>query len=456
MANGALGPEERRLVLEKRIRELRRKKRAEQRRSKRPLRIALALLLALLILISISSGIYVLASGGEAGVYNAFEIPASNLSSFDSLILEQGEVSAPAISASAAILVDNKTGDVLYEVNADQSLPMASTTKIMTALLVLENAPLDENATVSAYAGNVGESSAWLEAGEILTVEQLLYALMLQSANDAAVVLAEHVGGSEEAFVVMMNDRASELGLQNTSFANPHGLDTQGHYTSARDLAAIASQAMAIPKFREVVTTGSYEIPWPGHPYTRVMENHNKFIKLYPAATGIKTGYTYGAGKCLVASAQKDGRELISVILNGGESYWDQTICLMDYGFDDFTLAEFAYSGQPLAEVEVGDLPRRKVDAVGSGDMVFTVRRDRLASYRSASINCLEWIPYPVKAGQEVGYMVIAEGTPQESRETLVSGEYRNTPNFLVRLLSFIWAVFESWWMVIKWLIPGL
>jgi len=365
-------------------------------------------------------------------------------------------VSAPAISAVAAILVDPITDDVLYEQNADQSLPLASTTKIMTAILTLENASLQETTTISDHASAVGESSAWLEKGELLSVEQLVYALMLQSANDAAVALAEYVGGSEDAFVEMMNAKAAELGLTHTSFSNPHGLDEEGHYTSARDLAAIASYAMDIPKFREIVVTDAYEIPWPGNPYPRVMQNHNRFLKMYPNATGIKTGYTLGAGLCLVASAEKDGSELISVILNGGETYWDQTISLMDYGFNDFTHVEFAYSGQPLAEVEVGDFPRRKVNAVGSDDLVFTVRRDRLDSYRRAELHYLEWVSYPVAAGQEVGYMMVAEGTPHESSEKLVSDGYRNTPSLLVRFFAFLGAVFGLWWKGILWLIPGL
>ena len=279
---------------------------------------------------------------------------------------------------------------------------------------------------------------------------------MVQSANDAAVVLAECVGGSEDAFVTMMNDKAAAMGLENTHFANPHGLDEEGHYTSARDLAAIAAYAMTFPEFRTIVVADDYEIPWPGHPYPRVLDNHNKLLDMYPNATGIKTGYTFGAGKCLVASAEKDQRQLISVILNGGESYWDQTISMMEYGFNDFVQVEFAYGDQPLAYVEVGDFPRRQVAAVGSEELLFTVRRDRLRDYESASVHYLEWVPYPVEAGQEVGYMLVGEGTPHERNEVLISEEFRTTPNFLVRILSFIAAVFALWWRGILWLIPGL
>jgi len=452
----ALTEEERRNLLEKRIRDLRKKKRREQRRAKRPVRITVTILLAALVLLFLFSSIYVLsASGGDQGL-RVIHLPASNLTDFEELTMAADGISVPDIPALAAILVEPATGDVLYEKNADQSVPMASTTKVMTAIVTLEHANLEDSTTVSADASAVGESSAWLQAGEVLTVEQLLHALMLQSGNDASVVLAEHVAGSEAAFVEMMNAKAQELGLEHSSFSNPHGLDAQGHYTSARDLASIASYAMTIPKFREIVATPSYEIPWPGNPYPRVMENHNRLLKMYSYATGIKTGYTLGAGLCLAASAQKDGRELISVILNGGESYWDQTISLMEYGFNDFVHVEYTYAGQPLAEVEVGDFPRRKIDAVTTEDPVFTVRRDRLESYMEASIHSREWVPYPVAAGQEVGYMVLAEGTPHEASEVLVSSQYRNTPNFLLRIIAFIAAVVCLLWKCILWLIPGL
>jgi D-alanyl-D-alanine carboxypeptidase len=213
---------------------------------------------------------------------------------------------------------------------------------------------------------------------------------------------------------------------------------------------------MDIAEYRKITATQTFELPWLGHPYPRVLENHNRLLKLYPGATGGKTGYTAGAGKCLVASSQKNGRELVSVILNGGDAYWDQTMALMNYGYDYFTPVEYAYSGQPLARVEVGDFPRREVDATCLDDLVFTVRRDRLAGYEEAAVNSLEWVPYPVSDGQEVGYMLIAAGTPHESEEALVASEGRRAPNFAVRFLAFIAAVFGTLWAGIRWIIPGL
>lgn len=452
-----LSEKERRLYVEKRIKELRKRKSRERRGSGNVLKRLLPVLLILtFFFLCLLSSMFTLHESGGKDSYLTSEMPASNLAEIEALTMAPGKLAEPVIPAAAAYLMDPETGDVLYSKNPEQALPMASTTKIMTAIVTMENASLQDSVTISENAVSVGESSAWLGKGEILTVEQLLYALLVQSANDAAVALAEYVGGSEEVFVEMMNERAGELGAENTHFGNPHGLDQAGHYTTARDLAVIAAWAMEKPLFREIVKSNGYQIPWPGHPFPRVLENHDKLLKMYPYATGIKTGYTLGAGKCLVGSAANDERELISVVLNGGDSYFDQTIQLMEYGFDSFTRVDFAYSGQPLASVAVGDFPRRQVNAVPQADLAFTVRRDYLDDFKNAVIYYRGWIPYPVSSGQEVGYMVASEGSPHEKRELLVSESNRFTPNILVRFFAFIGAILGLWWRGIKWLIPGL
>ncbi len=452
-----LSEKERRDLLEKRIDDLRRRKRAEKRASRGPLRRMLlpAFLLAFFFLCLLCSLLTLGGAGGSESLAT-FEIPASNLEDISGRAAEAGSIVSPDIPATAALLLDPATGDVLYEKNADLRLPMASTTKIMTAVVALENASLQESITVSDYAVATGESSAWLEKGEALTVEQLLYALLVQSANDAAVTLAEGVAGSEDSFVQMMNDKAGELGLENSHFANPHGLDEEGHYTCARDLAELAAYAMNNQVFREIVKSSGYELPWPGHPNPRVFANHNKLLNMYPYATGIKTGYTNKAGKCLVASAQKQGRELVSAILNGGESYWDQTIRLMDYGFDDFVRVEYACAGESLAVVKVGDFPRREVNAMPEQSLIFTMRLDNLDGFDHAEVYCREWVPYPVEEDQELGYIIVGKGTPYERREVLASESRLAEPGPFTRILGFIAAVFGSFWRGIKWLIPGL
>jgi D-alanyl-D-alanine carboxypeptidase len=458
LSTRALSEEERRLLLEKRIKELRKRKRREKRRSRGNTRKRFPVALALLIvffLCLISSLVTLFQAGGNTNYLTA-TINASNQDELDDLALSKGTITEPSIAASSAYLMDMETGDTLYEKDADRALPMASTTKIMTALVVMEKADLNDSVTISESASKVGESSAWLVQGEALTVEQLLYALLVQSGNDAAVALAEYIGGTQESFVKMMNEKARELGADNTHFANPHGLDQEGHYSSARDLAVIAATAMKNPLFRKIVKSNGYQIPWPGHPYPRVLENHNKLLKMYPYATGIKTGYTLNAGKCLVASAEKNGRELISVILNGGESYWDQTIRLMEYGFDAFGVVEFAYSGQSMASVSVGRFPRRQVNAVPTSNLAFTVRRELLKDFKTATLYYREWVPYPVACGQEVGYVVAAEGSEYEQRGELVSDSQCKAPSFPARFYAFVLAALASLWKAVKWIIPGL
>lgn len=246
---------------------------------------------------------------------------------------EAGEI--PDIQAKAAIIMDESSGRVLYEQNTHERLPEASLTKIMTALLVIENGNLDQKVKISKHAAETGESSIWLEEGEILSRRELLYSLMLNSANDAAVALAESVAGSEERFVAKMNDRAQELNLKDTHFANPHGLTAEGHYSSAYDLASLARVGMDNNLFSQVVVTRETNVPWIGHPWQRSLFNRNQLLSRYEGARGVKTGYTNQAGPCLVGAAQRGQLKLITVVLNT-PSIYDDTEKLLDYGFQHY------------------------------------------------------------------------------------------------------------------------
>jgi D-alanyl-D-alanine carboxypeptidase len=223
----------------------------------------------------------------------------------------------PEVAAKAAILVDIDTGQILLEHNARARLPMASTTKIMTALLALEQGDLDAVVTVPAEALHVGESSMFLQAGEQLTLRDLLYGLLMVSGNDAAMTIALHMAGSEAAFVQMMNERAASLGLTDTRFANPHGLDAPNHFSSAADLYRLARAALAYPEFATMVSTTQHTVP--GH----TLVNKNELLGLYAGADGIKTGTTDLAGECLVASVQRNGHRAVAVILGSTQRYED-------------------------------------------------------------------------------------------------------------------------------------
>lgn len=251
----------------------------------------------------------------------------------------------PALSASSAVLYEVNSDAFLYARADHTRRPIASTTKIMTALVALENAPLDRIVTVPASAVGVEGSSLYLKKGERLTVEQLLYGLLLQSANDAAVALAVTVSGSVDAFADLMNRRAESLGLTDTHFTNPHGLDNPEHYSSAYDLAMIAAEAMQNDTFRKIVGTKKYTLPSPDGKGVRVLVNHNKLLRLSPDAVGIKTGFTKKSGRCLVSAAEREGILLIAVTLNASDD-WNDHQALFRYGFDSVEVRTLAEPGE--------------------------------------------------------------------------------------------------------------
>ncbi|MBR7184062.1 MAG: D-alanyl-D-alanine carboxypeptidase [Clostridia bacterium] len=240
--------------------------------------------------------------------------------------------SPPAVSAACAVLIDADSGRVIWQKNADTRHAMASTTKIMTALVAMQNAALDCMVSVDPAAVGIEGSSVYLYAGEQLTMEDLLYAMLLESANDAAAAIAIAVSGSIEAFAEQMNRTAAELGLSDTHFTNPHGLWDEAHYTTAAELARITMHALRLPAFRTIVSTYKTTIPLNQTEGTRLLINHNKMIKLYAGAIGVKTGFTRKSGRCLVSAAARDGVTLIAVTLDAPDDWRDHT-AMLDYGF---------------------------------------------------------------------------------------------------------------------------
>ena len=273
-----------------------------------------------------------------------------------------------AISAQSAIVIESSSGETLWSKNCDKPLPMASTTKIMTALVALERCDIQKIVKVSPLAVGVEGSSVYLYAGEELTMGNLLYAMLLESANDAAAAIAIEVGGSIEGFSALMNKKAAELGLQNTSFENPHGLDGENHYTTAKELAIITREAMQNESFRKIVSTYKTTIPLNGGEGTRVLINHNKLLKNYDGAIGVKTGFTKKSGRCLVSAAEIDGVEYICVTLNA-PSDWNDHTKLLDYAsslYESVTLCEmgeFSHS-LPLVNCESESVTVSNKDAL--------------------------------------------------------------------------------------------
>lgn len=281
----------------------------------------------------------------------------------------------PDVSARSAALLDVSSGRLLYEKDAHRRMPIASVTKIMTAIVAIEHGKLSDQVTVSSRAEGVEGSSIYLKAGERIPLEHLLYGLMLRSGNDAAVAIAEHVGGSVEGFVYMMNEKAEYLGLSNTHFANPHGLDHPDHYSTAADLARLAAYAMKNPVFREIVSTEVKTVPWPGEKWHRKWYNKNKMLRYYRWADGVKTGYTKKARRTLVSSANRDGRRLISVTLNAPDD-WNDSMNLFEFGFQKFSPVQLVKKGQVFDWARARDEKGRVLQAVAASEFVYPLSED--------------------------------------------------------------------------------
>lgn len=255
---------------------------------------------------------------------------------------------APDVTADTWIVYDADAELVLAEQGADEERPMASTTKIMTALVALKYGDLDDQVTVSTRAADVGEAEIGLQAGERLPLDLLLTALVVRSANDAAMAVAEHIGGSVEGFADLMNAEAEELGLEHSHFENPHGLDGQNHYSSARDLLTVALAAMSYPEFRKMAATAEMAFPDAPDGTEREVIATNHLLEEYPGAIGIKTGYTREAGLVLVGAAVREGRTVFSVVMGseGAGAHFEDTATLLDWAFKRFRTVAMLTSGE--------------------------------------------------------------------------------------------------------------
>lgn len=275
---------------------------------------------------------------------------------------------ASDVSAQAAILIEASSGDVIYAKNAHERLPMASTTKIMTAVVALENERLDKKIRISEKACGVEGSSIYLKPNEELTLEELLYALMLESANDAAAAIAIAVSGSIDAFAEEMNETAAKIGMNDSHFTNPHGLDDKDHYTTAADLAKLTAYAMQNDDFRRIVSTMKHTIP-SSDGSVRVLINHNKLLRLSDDVVGVKTGFTKRSGRCLVSAAEADGVTVIAVTLNAPDD-WNDHLNLHELGLSSYSSVTLAEPGEFQIEIPC---------ATASDGTVTLVNRDSLS-----------------------------------------------------------------------------
>ncbi len=305
------------------------------------------------------------------------------------------------LSAQHACLYIPKADISIYGKSANERHAMASTTKIMTALIALENCELDRVVTISPIAVGIEGSSIYLKAGDKYYMEDLLFALLLQSANDVATAIAIEVGGSVEGFVALMNKKADEMGLKDTHFENPHGLDGKEHYTTAYELALITAEALKNPKFKSIVGTYKKTISTIDGSSKITVVNHNKMLLLYEDAIGVKTGFTKKTGRCLVSAAERDGLTLISVTLNASDD-WDDHRKLLDYGFEKYENRILASKDEINFELPVINGTLATVNCSNKEDVSLIIKRDTPEAKKITEMN--RFVIAPIKKGDILGY----------------------------------------------------
>ena len=305
-----------------------------------------------------------------------------------------------ALSAQKAILMDATTGRVLYEKRADEKSLIASTTKIMTAILICERCNVLDRMSIPKEAVGIEGSSMYLQVGEVLSLQELLYGMMLHSGNDAATALAIYCGGTVEGFAELMNDKARMLKLTGSHFVNPHGLDAPDHYSTARDLAILASYAMENPIFAKTVSSKTVTVD------RRVLTNHNKLLWRVEGADGVKTGYTKAAGRILVSSAQRNGRRLVAVTIEDGND-WSDHATLYEDGFRQYEMKQIVSEGQILGRLQVFGGEVETVDLIASEDFSYALRAEEKPTIRLSQKNMTF---APVVEGQNAGFGYVCLG----------------------------------------------
>lgn len=328
--------------------------------------------------------------------------------------------SPPEIAGKSAVLIDSVTGQVLYEKNSHQKAYPASVTKTLTAIIALEKGSLTDSVLVPPEASDIEGSAIGLKAGERLTLEDLLYSLMLNSGNDSAVAIACHIGGSVSGFVDLINKKALELGAKDSHFNNSNGLPDDNHYTTAYDFSLITRYAMQNPEFRKIVSTTTKNITRSDPEAQTFLLNHNKLLWRYEGSIGVKTGYTTQAGQCLAAAAVRQDRELIAIVFDSeGDNIWTDATSLLDYGFMQFDRVSLVEAGK-----QVGELPvryGRESAVVQTGRALtydFPVGKNYdLHREMTLAENCTA----PVRAGDKLGELAFFTGDKEIGRVELVA-----------------------------------
>ena len=323
-------------------------------------------------------------------------------------------------------MIESQSGDVIYEKNAYEKLPMASTTKIMTAIVAIENCDLDKEVTIPPEAVGIEGSSLYLKQDDKMSMRELLFGLMLRSANDAAVAIAVNISGSVEGFADLMNTKAKELGLENTHFMNPNGLDDENHYTTAYDLARLTHYAMQNSAFAEIVSTLKYSVNG------NTVVNHNKLLRIYEGCCGVKTGFTKKSGRCLVSAATREGVSLIAVTLNAPDD-WNDHKAMFDMGFSEYKSVELCTAGSLTFELDCAGGKSDRIKVTNRDSVVVSLRQS------SSEVSCIvetkgpSLLFSPIKKGTELADAVFYQNgrviarVPLYANENLESKQYKKS-----------------------------
>ena len=347
---------------------------------------------------------------------------------------------APEVTAKAACVLEVTTGRTLFCQNEKERLPMASTTKIMTALMVIEGGNLDKVVTISEQAVGVQGSSIYLKKGEQFTRKSLLYALLLESGNDVAVALAIDAAGSVSDFVDRMNARAKQLGAVDTHFANPHGLPSTQHYTTAHDLAVIAATALKDPTFSQIVNTKTIVITPQTEGTRRTLQNHNKLLWEFDGACGVKTGYTKAAGRCLVASAKRDGKQVVAVVLNAPDM-WEDSRLLLDTALKDLQWVTLKQLGDVMGTVGVDYGLNRTIQGILKTDLLASVTEQEKPRLK-VEVDLPKSVKAPVQKGDAIGRATLTlDGVKLCESDILSDRDVKeNTFSYQLNRLLRIWG----------------
>lgn len=322
-------------------------------------------------------------------------------------------VQAYAVSAQCAVVIDAATGRLLYDKNSDKKSLIASTTKIMTALLICEKCNVLDQIRIPKEAVGIEGSSMYLQESEILSLQELLYGLMLSSGNDAAVALALFCCGNLEEFACLMNDKAHELGMKDTHFENPHGLDSKNHYSTAQDLAKLAAYAMENPIFAKTVSAKTVSIG------DRFLKNHNKLLWRYAYSDGVKTGYTKAAGRILVSSAVKNRRRLIAVTINAPDD-WNDHIALLEDAFHKFNLQRIVTKDDYIGSISIIGGTKESVSVLAADNYVYSISKEETPQIMLPGNN---FVFAPVAEGASAGFAYIILGGNAIDKIPVIFGE---------------------------------